>query len=323
MHAAVIGAALAVACAPTQPGRPRAGPLPAAPPPPAPTATVPVTAPQPPAPVAPAAARPSLPPGVHEHQVQVDDHVRRWTTVVPDGPAPNALVVVLHGVGARGVDMRFTGFESRGAVVAYPDGLGGAWNDGRPGADPVVAGPVVDDIRFLRLVIEETTARTGVDPGRVAVVGFSNGGIMAGRLACDLADRVAAVALIGGAGAQGFDQTCRPAHPVAVMLVAGSGDRLVPYGGGRVADWGPRRRGFVAPVEDVFAFWRASAGCSSTEVVAGAPQVNVARGAGCRAGTSVVRYRVNGGGHEWFRAPTLDTTGAVWDFVTRRFSTMA
>ena len=218
--------------------------------------------------------------------------------------------------------MRFTGFESRGAVVAYPDGLGGAWNDGRPGADPVVPEPAVDDTRFLRLVIEETAARTGVDPGRVAVVGFSNGGVMAGRVACELADGVAAVAMVGGAGGQGFEKTCRPSRPVAVMLVSGSSDRLVPYVGGRVADWGTRRRGYVAPVEEVFSFWRASDGCSSTEVTAGGP-VSVARGAGCRAGTSVVRYRVGGGGHEWFRAPTFDTTGAVWDFVSRRFSTVA
>ena len=217
--------------------------------------------------------------------------------------------------------MRFTGFERRGTVVAYPDGLGGAWDDGRPGADPVVPG--VDDVRFLRLVIDETASRTGVDPRLVAVVGFSNGAVMAGRMACELADRVAAVALVAGSGGRGFQQSCRPARPVSVMLVAGSNDRAVPYAGGRVADWGTRRRGFVAPVEDVFAFWRASDGCASTEAVAGGAQVQVARGAGCRAGTSVVRYRVSGGGHEWFRGPTFDTTGAVWDFVTRRFATLA
>jgi polyhydroxybutyrate depolymerase len=268
----------------------------------------------------PAAAATYLPPGVHQHQVQVDEHTRRWTTVVPEGGSPGSVLVVLHGVGGRGVDMRSTGFERPGVAVAYPDGLGGAWNDGRPGADPIVPG--VDDIRFLRLVIEETTARTGVDRKRVAVVGFSNGAVMAGRLACELTDGVAAVALVGGAGGHGFEQSCRPSRPVAVMLVAGANDRLVPYGGGRVADWGTRRRGFVAPVEDAFAFWRASAGCSSTEVVAGTGQVSVARGAGCRAGTTVVRYRVSGG-HEWFRAPTFDTTAAVWEFVNRRFSTIA
>ena len=303
VRAALIGAALLGACAPAEGERRHA---------------VVEPRPQPPADVG--AAPTYLVPGVHEHRVQVDEHTRRWTTVVPDGEAPHSLVVVLHGVGARGVDMRFTGFERRGAVVAYPDGLGGAWNDGRPGADPVVPG--VDDTRFLRLVIQETTARTGVDPRRVAVVGFSNGGVMAGRAACELADGVAAVALVGGAGGQGFEQSCRPARPVAVMLVAGANDRVVPYGGGRVADWATRRRGFVAPVDDVFSFWRVSAGCSSTEVVAGAPQVHVIRGAGCRAGTSVVRYRVSGG-HEWFRAPTFDTTGVIWDFVSRHVSPLA
>lgn len=63
--------------------------------------------------------------------------------------------------------MRSTGFEplalAHGAVVAYPDAMGGAWNDGRPGVDPVVPG-ALDDVRFLRLLIDETGARTGADP---------------------------------------------------------------------------------------------------------------------------------------------------------------
>jgi polyhydroxybutyrate depolymerase len=267
-------------------------------------------------------------PGVHEHQVQIDGQTRRWTTVVPqgtDGGPATSLVVVLHGVGGRGADMRSTGFEPLAAgprtVVAYPDALGGAWNDGRPGVDPAVPGVTVSDTKFLRLVVLETAARTGADVRRVAVVGFSNGAVMAGRVACDLADMVSAVALVAGSGGQGFEQSCRPVRPVAVMVVAGSADRIVPYGGGRVPDWGPRKRGYVAPVEDFVAFWRRQSGCASTQAVAGPPQVNVARGADCRADTPVVRYRVNGGGHEWFRAPAFDTTNAIWDFLSRRFST--
>ena len=290
-----------------------------------------------PGPAGPVAAQLTPPPrerlaaGVHEHQVQVDGHARRWSTVVPprpDGALPTGMVVVLHGVGGRGADMRSAGFEplagAQGAVVAYPDAVGGAWNDGRPGADPVVPGVAVDDdIRFLRLLIEETSARTGADILRVAVVGFSNGAVMAGRVACELADRVTAVATIGGTAGQGFEQSCRPVRPVAVMVVAGSNDRTVPYGGGRVADWGTRRRGFVAPVDDFFAFWSAQAGCSSTQPVAALPQVCAARGAGCRGDATVVRYRVNGGGHEWFRPPGLDTTKVVWDFVSGRFAAAA
>lgn len=176
-----------------------------------------------------------------------------------------------------------------------PDAFGGAWNDGRPGADPVVPGGAVGDVRFLRLVIDEIGARTAVDPRRVAVVGFSNGAVMAGRVACELADRVAAVAVVGGTAGQGFEQSCRPVRPVAMMAVAGSNDRTVPYGGGRVADWGTRRRGFVAAVVDFFAFRRTQAGCSSTQPVPALPQVAAARGIECRAETAVVSYRVNGG----------------------------
>jgi len=263
---------------------------------------------------------------VHDQQVQIDAHARRWSTVVPpraDNAAPTGVVVVLHGVGGRGADMRSAGFEplaaTQGAVVVYPDAFGGAWNDGRPGADPVVPGGV-DDVRFLRLLIEETGARTGADVRRVAVVGFSNGAVMAGRVACELADRVAAVATIGGTAGQGFEASCKPARPVAVMVVAGSNDRTVPYGGGRVADWGTRRRGSVAAVEDFFAFWRGQSGCSATQAVPALPQVSAARGTDCRTDAAIVRYRVNGGGHEWFRPPNLDTTNVVWDFLSRRFA---
>ena len=269
--------------------------------------------------------------GVHEQQVQVDGHARRWSTVVPpraDGALPTGLVIVLHGVGGRGADMRSAEFEplaaAQGAVVAYPDAVGGAWNDGRPGVDPVVPSVAVDDdIRFLRIVIEETAARTGADARRVAVVGFSNGAVMAGKVAGELADRVTAVATIGGTAGQGFEQSCRPARPVGVVVVAGSKDRTVPYAGGRVADWGTRRRGFVAPVDEFFAFWSRQAGCSSTQPVAAQPQVSAARGEDCRAGVAVLRYRVNGGGHEWFRPPGLDTTKVVWDFVSGRFAAAA
>ena len=305
------------------------------------TTTVPAAAPEAPAPAPPAPTY--LPPGVHEQQVELDGHIRRWLTVVPPdaggtvppdangavppdagGTVPTGIVIALHGVGGRGADMRSIGLEPLAAaqrvVVAYPDALGGAWNDGRPGADPVLPGAAVDDIRFLRLLIAQTAAATGAGGGRVAVVGFSNGAVMAGRVACDLADGVAAVALVAGTAGQGFERSCRPAAPLAVLVVAGSGDRIVPYAGGRVPDWGVRKRGFVAGVDDFVAFWRAQSGCASSQPVPAGVGVSAVRGVDCRAGAGVVRYRVNGGGHEWFRPPALDTTSVIWDFLARRFS---
>ena len=280
--------------------------------------------PSPPAEVAPEPppAPAYLAPGVHDQQVNIDGTGRRWTIVVPSGPPASAVVVVLHGVGGRGADMRSAGFEplaaGKGVVLAYPDAIGGAWNDGRPGADPVVPGAPIDDGRFLRMLIDETVARTGAAAGRVAVVGFSNGAVMASRLACDLADRVSALALIAGTAGQGFERSCRPSRPVAVMMAAGVSDNVVPYAGGRIANWGTKRRGYLAGVEELFAFWRVHNGCSAMQTAGGE-----ARGVDCRSGSPVVRYRVTGGAHEWYRAPRFDTTATVWDFVQRRFSSTA
>ena len=75
--------------------------------------------PQPPPPPPPAPER--LAPGVHQHEINIEGQVRKWTTVVPPGAEaglPQALVVVLHGVGGRGVDMRTLGFEALAAPRA-------------------------------------------------------------------------------------------------------------------------------------------------------------------------------------------------------------
>ena len=288
-------------------------------------APVPATVPSPPPPVEVVAA-PSAPvylaAGVHDQQVDVDGVGRRWTIVVPAGTPVSSVMVVLHGVGGRGADMRSAGFEplaaGKGVVLAYPDALGGAWNDGRPGADPVVPGAPIDDSRFLRTVIDETVARTGADAGRVAVVGFSAGAVMASRLACDISDRVSAMALIAGTAGQGFERSCRPSRPVAVMMAAGMNDAVVPYAGGRIANWGTRRRGYLAGVEELFTFWRAQNGCAAVQTAGGE-----ARATDCRSGNPVVRYRVSGAAHEWYRAPRFDTTNLVWDFVQRRFTSPA
>jgi len=285
----------------------------------APPAPLVEAVPEPPAPPAEPPPPTYLPAGIHEHQVDVDGASRRWTIVVPSGGPASALVVVLHGVGGRGADMRSAGFEplaaGKGVVLAYPDGAGGAWNDGRPGADPLTPGTPADDGRFLGMLIDETVARTGADARRVAVVGFSNGAVMASRLACDIADRVSALALVAGTAGQGFERSCRPSRPVAVLMAAGVNDSVVPYAGGRIANWGTKRRGFLAGVDDVFTFWRSQNGCGSVQT-AGAE----ARGSDCRSNSSVVRYRVGGAAHEWYRAPRFDTTNIVWDFLQRRFA---
>ena len=82
-----------------------------------------------------------------------------------------------------------------------------------------------------------------------------------------------------------------------------------------IANWGTKRWGYLAGVDDLFSFWRAHNGCASTLTIG-----VETRGTDCRGGTSVVRYRVSTGVHEWYRPPRFDTTAVVWDFVQRRFA---
>src|SRR5690606_6936851 len=87
----------------------------------------------------------------------------------------------------------------------------------------------VDDVGFLRAVIEDVKRRTRVDASRVYVIGMSNGAMMSYRMACEAADVIRGIMAVAGT-----DNTasCRPSRPVAVLHVHARDDELVLFGGG-------------------------------------------------------------------------------------------
>jgi polyhydroxybutyrate depolymerase len=92
-------------------------------------------------------------------------------------------------------------------------------------------GDPVDDVAYIEGLIDDLSASYSIDPERIYVVGHSNGGFMAHRLACDLSDRITAIVSI--AGAQWFDpHKCNPTSGVAVLEVHGNEDAFVHYNGG-------------------------------------------------------------------------------------------
>ena len=117
------------------------------------------------------------------------------------------LVILLHGLGGSGAHLFQAGrlgelARAHRLFVVAPDGTPDRarrlfWNAGDACCN--FDRLAIDDVARLRALIDEWRARPGVDPARVYVVGFSNGGFMAHRLACDAADRIAAVASIAGA----------------------------------------------------------------------------------------------------------------------------
>jgi len=245
---------------------------------------------------------------------------REWRLYVPpavtDPGRPLPLLLVLHGGGGRGAALpRFLGggFERLadrdGFFVAYPEGRYHQWNDGREPSVSRAHAEQVDDVGFLRELVADVSGRYSVDPARVYACGISNGALMACRLACELADRIAAVALVAGSFPARLAPGCAPARAVSVLMICGTDDPLVPFAGGTIQlRKGWKERGEVLGAREAAARWAALDGCPpAPSPVAALPdrdpadRTTVARetwGPG-REGAAVTLLTVRGGGHTW------------------------
>lgn len=195
-------------------------------------------------------------PGTSKHTIPMGDWNRPYLLHLPpqrEAGAPLPLIVALHGgLNDSEYVREQSGLDAtadrHGYAVAYPDGLLGTWNAGACCWFARWTG--VDDVAFLDKLID-TLVRQGVaDPRRVFVTGFSNGGGMAYRYACERSDRIAGIAVVSGALAIG----CTPRTPVSVLAFHGTWDPSVPYTGGGNMD-ADVHFPFI-PVQVVMEFWR-------------------------------------------------------------------
>lgn len=159
-------------------------------------------------------------------------------------------------------------------------------------------------------------ATSKVDPERVFAVGFSAGAMMAHKLGCDLAGRIAGVGSVAGAMVL---EECRPSRPVSVIEIHGTADGLVPYEGGRTAGGATQPS---PPTREVVKRWAELDGCQPTPATTTEGVLSTSMWTGCREGTSVQLITIDGGGHTWF-APllgpasgALDATRVVWEFLS-------
>lgn len=236
-----------------------------------------------------------------------DGRTRTWQTYVPaslpDGPVP--LILVLHGGLGSGEQVRASSdydalAEANRFLVAYPDGIGGVagrddlqtWNAG------LCCGPAereqVDDVGFLRAVIGAVGDDHDVDPSLVLVVGHSNGGMMAFRMACEAADLVAGV---GSVGSSLEVAPCEPARAVSVAAVHGLDDRQHPFEGGR-GDASLSREDY-RPAREGVELLAAAAGCRSDPATEVDGDLTVTSWSGCDDGTAVRLTTIAGASHAW------------------------
>lgn len=177
------------------------------------------------------------------------------------------LVIILHGSGASAAQVLGMAFppsplsvwleiaEREQLVVIAPNGNfqpgKRAWNDGF--AD-IASNPTVDDVGFIDAIIDRAIAEDSVDPERVYVIGVSKGGMLAYRIAAELAPRLAAFSAVL-ASMPVRAAYAAPTIPVSALIVGGTADPFMPYAGGK----SPYTLWFMAPImgiEPTAGLWR-------------------------------------------------------------------
>lgn len=226
----------------------------------------------------------------------VAGRARSYLVARPTDPGTGSLavLVVLHGRGMTPVSMlRTSGFLTavNRAVVVFPAGLGQSWNAGACCGTAHSLG--VDDVGFVAAVVRDVLGtQPSTSAHAVFLVGYSNGGRMAYRVACQRPDLFAAVAAVEAVPVS----TCAHPTPVAMLTVAASGDPLLTIDRGRpkVVD------GYTEPtVAEVVAQWRLTDGCPTTALVSTAGALSASRWTGCAGGTEVGLDLYETSGHGW------------------------
>lgn len=265
---------------------------------------------QPPPPIS---AQDGWSPGYYNLSLDHDGETRTFWVYIPagyDGSTPVPLVFGLHGgIGsgeqfARSSRMNDHANE-RGFIAVYPDGTGSlqTWNAGHCCGTSIRND--VDDVGYIRALVEELQARLNIDPARIYAMGMSNGAMMSYRLAAEASDVFAAVGpvagSIGGVFRPGWDEYINTPQggPVSLIAINGMQDEAVKYEGGESDGVFGNDRVDISVTKSVGA-WVAHNDCNAVPETVTAHDGNIITDTyTCPDGIDVVLITIVDGEHAW------------------------
>jgi polyhydroxybutyrate depolymerase len=260
-----------------------------------------------------------LEPGDYHQSILINDVHRSYNLHIPSNYQPGVpvpLVINLHGRGGTAFGQDRLSFmtdkaEQEGFIVLTPQARGSPatwWPAPGPNGQ--------EDLEFFRELIAQIENQLSIDPARIFVTGFSNGGAMANWLACNLSEKIAAIAPVAGAHPQ--MNTCEPRYPVAVIIFHGQEDRTVPYLGDG---------DYLPPVPAWSAAWAYRNSCDPNPAMDTPLQTATRQTwSECSNNSTVMLYTIEGGRHDWpgsgfgpgpypeDLAPDVYATDLIWDF---------
>lgn len=278
--------------------------------------------------------------GDYNFTLQHDGLTRLYRVHVPaayDAAVPVALLVSLHGGGGnmayQADDARYGQIaksEREGYVVVFPNGFSkfksgkfATWNAGN--CCGAARDNHIDDVGFIRKIVERLTQQLNIDRKRIYATGMSNGGMMAYRLACEMSDVFSAIAPVAGSD---NTRSCIPKNPVSVLHIHAKNDDHVLFNGG--AGPGSRDPASVTDfnsVPNTIAKWVSLNSCGAMpQRVLEKPDAYCETYSGCKGGASVELCVTTTGGHSWPGAEktrgepsskAISANDVMWEFFNR------
>lgn len=251
-----------------------------------------------------------------------------YIPAIYDGSADFPLVLNFHGFGSNANEQMFYGdfrdiADTEGFLLVHPQGtsLNGSqyWNVGSPGS----SGSTIDDVGFTEALIDELANLYTINLDRVYATGMSNGGFMSFLLACQLSEKIAAIASVTGSMTLDTYDNCNAQHPTPILQIHGTSDNIVPYNG---------NTGSLS-IDDVISYWVNYNNCDTNPTITTFPDLDPSDGSivehivytGGDNASTTEHMKVIGGGHTWpgsvFILPEtnqdINASNEIWEFFSR------
>lgn len=251
---------------------------------------------------------------------------RLYVPAIYTGASARPLILNLHGYTSNALQQQqYSNFmsiaDTANFLMVFPNGTYSSgqrfWNAG-------ISSSLVNDIAFLSALIDSLDLTYNINLNRVYSTGMSNGGFMSHTLACELSNRITAIASVTGSifNTQ-YGGNCHPNRPVPVMQIHGTNDPTVPYAGSST----------MMPIDTIVKYWVTKNNCNPTPTFSNVP--NTSTTDGCTAehykylngtsGSSVELYKIIGGTHTWPGFPSggsgtnmdINASKEIWRFFSQ------
>ena len=242
----------------------------------------------------------------------VNEIKREFLKHIPDSYSGNdsvPLLIGLHWLGSNGSQFETLSQFSvladiHNYIVVYPNGIGNSWNAG--GCCNPAVDQNIDDVQFISELIDTLIASYKIDTNRIYIFGFSNGSIMAYRIANELSEKISAIGCVSG---QSFQDEISPTNPVPIIHFHALDDNAVNFDGGNLDTY------HYKSVKEVLDIWKGINHCTNDSIVI-RDEDNIKGYLWSSEGNenNIVLYTSKYGGHSWTMNARLGISKLIWEF---------